>query len=728
MGELKGCFFALEGPTRSGKTFLSDAYDKKIRVFVANELPENPEEDSLYIEVKDPLKALQRLALHHRSSFQLPIVAIMGRIGKTTTKEWIYELIKPNLTVVRSPKSYNSTIGVPLSLLELHEEAHVALIEVGGNDDTEREALLRLIQPTHLLVTQWVTEGFPPLISTQRSSSLLDYLKEIPTVYSAESNLLEGITPLVFDQENALPELNELPLTDMVSKKAACLAIGFAKQWGIKGLDLGRRVSQLKPLAMRLETFLGKNNTVVINDTYNLDMDALRESLEYLHSFGRQRPLGVIIGLDEGALPMKALLEQKIAPFRLDFTFIGLKESLPNELPINSVVLLKGTRRAAMEHYAGALRSHKHQTKLEINVSALKHNISQYKALLSPKTALLVMVKAQSYGSGLDQLFPFFEQQGIAYLGVAYTEEGIALRKKGITLPILVLNPDQDSYASCLEFQLEPCIGTFHQLDTLIRVVIESPKQRIPIHIEIETGMNRLGFSLNELNDVLTACNAQPEVYIQGVFSHFSDADNLEDRSFSERQINAFQKAKQMVEANVSNPVLFHMANSEAMVHYKEAHFNMVRLGLGMFGLSRGEFAKRLQFVLAWKSSISQVKSVRKGDRISYGPGFVASKEMHIAVIPVGYADGFRRALSDGHGWVWIQGQKCFTVGKVCMDMLMVDVSHVSQVSEGDEVVLFDTAATLQDLSDQLGTIPYELMTGISSRVQRVFLSDGSLT
>lgn len=724
IGDFYGCFFALDGPHRSGRTFISEAYDKNIRVFVLSQMPDILKEDCCYIQVNDPLKALQRLAIHHRAKFSFPILAITGRIGKTTTKEWIYELIKQDLKVVRSPKSFNSLIGVPLSLFELHEDAELALIEVGGKDDFERESLLSMVVPTHLLITQSGTEGGAPVFSSSSTSSLKKLLKDIPKVFCGEMISIDEIQFKVFDQKNALPEISQLRLVDKVSQKAASLAIGFVKEWGINGEILASRVSQLTPLSMRLETFVGKNNTLVINDTYNLDLDALNESLIYLHSYERQRPLGVVVGLDQESIGMKELLENRIAPFELDFVFIGLKESLPHQFPENAVILLKGTRKAEMERYAGTLRAQQHQTKLEINLAALRHNVFQYKNLLAPETGLLVMVKAQSYGSGLEELFPFFEQLGLTYLGVAYTDEGINLRKKGISLPILVLNPDQDSYASCIEYQLEPCIGTFKQLDSFIRVVIESPNQRVPIHIEIETGMNRLGFSIKELPEVLAVCNVQPEVYIQGVFSHFSDSDNIKDQQYSLRQIQLFQEAKKIVQLKVTNPVIFHMANSEAIVNYPESHFNMVRLGLGMFGISKGEFQQRLRFVLAWKSVVSQVKSIYKGDRVSYGTGFVAQKNMHIAIIPVGYADGFRRALSDGKGWVWIQGQKCYTIGKVCMDMLMVDVSHLSQVIEGEEVILFNDLSTLMSLSDQLSTIPYELMTGISGRVQRIFLSD----
>jgi alanine racemase len=334
------------------------------------------------------------------------------------------------------------------------------------------------------------------------------------------------------------------------------------------------------------------------------------------------------------------------------------------------------------------------------------------------------MVKAQSYGSGLKRLAEFLEAQGVDYFGVAFTSEGVALRKHGIKLPILVLNPDPESYSECIAYQLEPTIFTFNQLDLFIRVLIEQDINRYPIHVEVDTGMRRLGFEPNEIKSLLEVCQTQPEIYIKGVFSHFVESDEVENRAFSLAQIDRFQAVIRMVKSQISHELLCHMANSEGIVNYPEAHFNMVRLGLGMYGLTNSHIKHQLDPVLAWKSVVSQVKWVKKGESVSYARSFIAEQDLKIAVIPLGYGDGFSRALSNGQGGVTIQGQWCPTVGMICMDMMMVDVSSVPDVKEGDEVVVFDDITSLERLSNLMHTIPYEVMTGISERVHRVYFTE----
>jgi alanine racemase len=430
------------------------------------------------------------------------------------------------------------------------------------------------------------------------------------------------------------------------------------------------------------------------------------------------------VGLDENSLDKKKQIQELIAPYHPDFVFIDLPENLPASVPDGSIVLLKGTRKAGMEKFAARLREQQHQTTLEINLSALRNNLVTFKNRLNAGVKLLAMVKAQSYGSGLKRLAEFLEAQGVDYFGVAFTSEGVALRKHGIKLPILVLNPDPESYSDCIAYQLEPTIFTFNQLDLFIRVLIELDINRYPIHVEVDTGMRRLGFEPNEIKSLLEVCQSQPEIYIKGVFSHFVESEEAENRAFSLAQIERFQTVTRMVKSQISHELLCHMANSEGIVNYPEAHFNMVRLGLGMYGLTNSHIKDQLDPVLAWKSVVSQVKWVKKGESVSYARRFIAEQDLKIAVIPLGYGDGFSRALSNGQGGVMIQGQWCPTVGMICMDMMMVDVSFVSDVKEGDEVVVFDDIPSLERLSNLMHTIPYEVMTGISERVHRVYFTE----
>ena len=480
----------------------------------------------------------------------------------------------------------------------------------------------------------------------------------------------------------------------------------------------------MRRLALRLETFNGKNNSIVINDTYNLDKDAFRFSLEYLAAFGSSRPHCVYVGLDEQQLHKKAELAALMEPFNLDHVFIDLPSRLPTTIPEGAIVLLKGTRKAGMEKFAARLREKQHQTKLEINLSALRNNLVKFKQQISSNVKLLAMVKAQSYGSGLEKLAEFLENQGLDYLGVAYTSEGVALRKYGIKLPILVLNPDPNNYHDCIVYNLEPTIFTFNQLDEFIRMLIESDVNRFPIHVEIDTGMRRLGFEPNEIKSLLEVCQAQPEVFIKGVFSHFVESDDVKDKAFSIRQIERFSMVTDFLKAHLSTNPICHMANSEAILNYPESHFDMVRLGLGMYGFTNSSIQTQMESILAWKSVVSQVKWVEKGESVSYSRSFIAKENMKIAVIPVGYADGFPRALSNGVGKVRIHDQWCPTVGKVCMDMVMVDASAIDNIAEGEEVVIFDSIQSLESLAKDMQTIPYEVMTGISDRVHRVYISE----
>jgi alanine racemase len=718
LGGKNGCFVALKGHFRSGEQFIESAYQKNVRVFISSQIPALIHPDAVYLIVEQPLKALQLIASMHRKTITCPVVAIAGKNGKTTVKEWVYELIKSKFHVVRSPKSYNSQLGVPLSLLELTSDATMGLIEVGISMPGELQALEALIEPTHAIVTSF----FPN--ESALNEELLEFLASTPNAYSGEHHAKLPTHVMRLDQQTANPELKNVVFTDQVSIKSATIAIGFSKQLVHDNGFINEQVSTLRRLALRLETFNGKNNTIVVNDTYNLDLDALKYSLDYLSSFDRTRPHCIYVGLDANSLWMKPQLEAIIQPYNPTHVFIDLPEALPLSIPEGAVVLIKGTRKASMERFAARLRQKQHQTKLEINFSALRNNLVQFKNLLGSEVKLLAMVKAQSYGSGLEHLAGFLEAQGVDYLGVAYTSEGVALRKHGIQLPILVLNPDPESYLDCIEFALEPTIFTFNQLDLFIRTLIESDMERYPIHVEVDTGMRRLGFEPSEIKSLLEVCQAQPEVFVKGVFTHFVEAEETSTRLFSLTQIHRFEEVISLVKKQTNHEILCHMANSEGIVNFPEAHFNMVRLGLGMFGLTNSRLRSALEPVLSWKSVVSQVKGVPKGESVSYSRSFIASEDMKIAIIPLGYADGFSRSLSNGVGGVWIHNRWCATVGRVCMDMLMVDVSQIDEVCEGDEVVIFDSLTRLEQFASQQQTISYEVMTSISDRVHRVYIHE----
>jgi alanine racemase len=731
LGGKQTAFFALTGEFRDGHTFIKAAYEKGVRVFVVSQkcdIKMFPQAHFVFVE--DTLFALQNLAAFHRRKFNYPIIGITGSAGKTTVKEWLYHLLSPSLRIIRSPKSYNSQLGVALSLLELHTDCDLALIEVGISKPGEMARLAEIVQPTLGVLTSFGRAHEENFKSTEEhlTEKLKLFGKTQKTYYPTTINLsLElnkqihglGLKPESFKKELAL-----VPFDDKASLSNAMLAIALAKLLLEDLKVLKERIPMLPQLALRMETFEGINRNTIINDTYNLDLDALTHSLEFQLRVADHRKRIVIIGLDEDNYYKKDEVEKIVKYFQPDQLFILRNNEQLNATFEDSVVLIKGTRKADMQRLAKQYRLKNHKTVVEIDLSAVRHNITVFKKYLHHDTKLLAMVKAQSYGSGVEKMAAFLQQQGVNYLGVAYADEGVELRKQGITLPILVMNAEEDGFEDCINFQLEPAIYSFNQLDTFIKELIFQGQTEYPVHLKIDTGMKRLGFELSELQRVCEILHAQPEIRIKTVYSHLSDADNRRDKRFTEHQIQRFQQGTHLLSQQLNYHFDRHILNSEGIFNYSTAQFEMVRLGIGMYGISSNPMVKtKLQPAIKWLSAISQVKKLTKGETVGYGRTFIAEKETKIAVIPVGYADGFRRSLGHGKGGVFIHETFCSTVGRVCMDMIMVDVTKL-HVKEGDRVEIIGKKQPIEKFAELMGTIPYEVMTGISKRVHRIYLEE----
>ena len=724
-------FFALSGEFRDGHTFIESAYSKGIRTFViSKDIPFDKFPDARFIQVKDTLVALQDLAHFHREKFNYPIIAITGSAGKTTVKEWLYHLLSPTLRISRSPKSYNSQLGVALSLLELQKDSDLALIEVGISKPGEMERLAEIVRPTLGVFTSFGRAHEENFQSTQAHiNEKLRLFTKVQKTYFPNSIHLTSeqqtqIHGVALKPENFQKELSLLPFDDKASVNNALVAIALSKLLLENTKLIKERIPTLPQLALRMETFEGINGNTIINDTYNLDLDALTHSLEFqLRSAGNRKRV-VIIGLDAENSLLKAELERIVEAFKPDFLYIiSQNEQLPQSFE-NSVILIKGTRKANMQRLAKQFRLKNHKTFVEIDLSAVRKNIMVFKSKLQPETKILAMVKAQSYGSGVEKMAHFLEQQGMDYLGVAYTDEGVELRKQGIKLPILVMNAEEDGFEDCINYQLEPAIFSFNQLDQFIKELIFQGQTDFPIHLKLDTGMKRLGFELQDVPRVCEILQAQPEIRVKSVYSHLADADNRRDKRFSEHQIQRFNQAVYTLSQTLNYTFDRHILNSEGVANYPNAQFEMVRMGIGMYGLSSNPTVKqKLKPVMRWISAISQVKILAKGDSVGYGRTFIAEKEMKIAIIPVGYADGFKRSLSNGQGGVFIQDKFCPTVGRVCMDMIMVDVSKL-QVKEGDRVEIIGENQTIEKFAENMQTIAYEVMTSISKRVHRVYLEE----
>ncbi len=729
--EERTVFFALTGEFRNGHAFIESAYSKGIRMFVVSkpvDLDNFPE--AHFIKVKDCLIALQDLAKAHRLQYDYPIIAITGSAGKTTVKEWLYHLLSPSLRVTRSPKSYNSQLGVALSLLEMHADCDVAIIEVGISKPGEMGRLAEIVQPTIGVFTSFGRSHEENFKTTE------EHLKEkLSLFFNVQKTFYPSSIQLTLEQNKTIngvslkPELFKKELAcvsfdDLASRSNALVAIALAKLFLEDTKVLKERISTLPQLALRMETFEGIDSNTIINDTYNLDLDALNHSLEYQMRVANNRKRIVIIGLDEDNYYRKTEVEKIVKAYDPDQLFIIRNNEKLKYSFENSVVLIKGTRKADMQRLAKQFRLKNHKTFVEIDLTGVRHNISMYKSMLNPETKILAMVKAQSYGSGVEKMAAFFEQQGIDYLGVAYADEGVELRKQGIKLPILVMNAEEDGFEDCINYHLEPSIYSFNQLDHFIKELIFQGQTAYPIHLKLDTGMRRLGFEVKDIPQVCEILQAQPEIRVKSVYSHLADSDNRRDKRFTEHQIKQFHQGTHVLNHQLNYHFDRHILNSEGIANYPNAHYDMVRLGIGMYGItSNPTFKQKLQPVLKWLSAISQIKELSKGESVGYSRTFIADKPTKIAIIPVGYADGFRRNLSNGKGGVYIHETFCPTIGRVCMDMIMVDVTKLN-VKEGDKVVIIGGKQTIEKFASQMDTIPYEVMTSISKRVHRVYLEE----
>ena len=725
-------FFALNGGNRSGVSFLADAYKKGVRIFV---IPSTANidylSDTTYFIVKDTLKALQSLAKFHRANFKIPIVAITGSVGKTTIKEWSYHLLKQHFKVVRSPKSYNSQLGVAISLLEINSTHEIALIEAGISRPNEMSSLLDMIQPTIGIFTSFGS-AHAYAFSSMKEHLLEKILlfKTSKTTYFSDSILLESvekqnINGIEVDTESTIaPFIKSIPYQDTASKQNVALAISLAKHFKVENESIHQNLVDLPRLALRLETFDGINGSTIINDTYNLDIDALIHSLEYQRSIASTKRKVAIIAtafLDEKYVTQ---IKEIIASYQLDEVYY--LDTAFYELPIieNSVILIKGSRKSNLEKIIRKFQLKKHKTRLEISLTAIKENLNLLRSYIRKECNLLVMVKASSYGSGAVKIASFLEKNGVNYLGVAYADEGIELRKNGINLPILVMNTEEDSFEDIINYKLEPTIYSFYVLDQFVRTLILLNIEAYPIHLKFDTGMKRLGFDMEDCDQLSEYLLAQPEVYIKSIYSHLADADNLHDNTFSEFQINSFEKITTYFKRILPYKFITHLTNTEGTINFPLAHFDMVRIGIGIYGYSSNEIISgKLIPTMNWKSIISQIKSVKKGQTIGYGKSYVAKKDMKIAIVPVGYADGLKRSLSNRVGHLYVQSIACPIVGNICMDMTMIDITGIS-VEEGMEVEIIGEHQSIMDVAKAAQTIPYEILTSIPLRVHRIYVEN----
>ena len=778
---LKTAFIAINTHKNSGEKYIAQAIEKGIKIIISENFY-SEYEGITWIIVENSVKFLQDLAHYHIENQPIKTIGITGSNGKTIVKEWLYQCLWNEFPTVKSPKSFNSQIGLPISLLQTSEKHQVGIFEVGISKPNEMKTLEEIFSPKIGILTHIGTahssnfENELQLIKEKlilfKNSEIIIYngdneqvCKEIKTQYSDKKLISFGLkthndVKIICDYKDRNQEILVQYFSEKLSFPAnqrdeatltnALAVICILKEFGFTNEKIVEKINNLKAVEMRLESVNGVRNNLIINDSFNLDLDSLIIAYQFINQYNRDEKTLVLSDIfdvknDDVSLYHKVaeitnqqnfkqifLVGNQISRFQEKFnaktyTFSTTKELLESQ-QLNSIenqlILLKGARIFEFEKIKSHLELQKHDTVLEINLNAILHNINVHKSLLKPETKMCAMVKAYSYGLGGYEIAEFLQHHHIDYLGVAYADEGVDLRKNGITTPILVMNPEQGSYDVIIDYNLEPEIYSLRVLELFAnQLQLKGIQQKYPIHIKVETGMHRLGFKEHEIDELVENLKKY-NVKVASIFSHLSSADVPEEDDYTMEQIHTFQRVSSKISEALGYQPIRHILNTAGITYYSDYQFEMVRIGIGMVGISANpKVKKQLQSAVTFKTVISQISEVKQGDSIGYNRKYKAEKDTRIATIPVGYADGIPRLIGNKKGFVGIQNQKVSIVGNICMDMLMVDLQNI-KAKEGDEVIIFNGNPTLEEFSGYCQTIPYEVLTSISRRVKRIYIKD----
>lgn len=773
-----GIFFALQGAQIDGHSFIQNAYEKGIRNFVVSKIPDYVP-DAAFLVVNDPLQALQQWAAYHRKQFDYPVVGITGSNGKTIVKEWLYQLLYKKIKLIRSPKSYNSQIGVALSVLEMMPGIDLSIIELGISQPGEMEKIAGIAQPDIAVITnigeahaqffldrkQHIAEKskiaaeaeviiFPSedeeLYTHLKSEYLQRKLITFGNGEKADIQLIDVKNSHLFFRNEENNYSFPFPFSDeaSVANALTCLAVLKALNFDLNSFS--DDLKDLTPVEMRLEIKEGEENMIIVNDAFNSDLSSIPIALNVLNQQTRpgktliltdilqNRQKGEELYTEVGNwvnaydIQKVILIGEEISEYSEKFNnhLISFPdtEAFLNHFSAadfqGEAVLLKGARKFRLEQISKKFESKSHDTILEVNLQHLLENINYFRSHLEPKTKLMCMVKAFGYGTGGFEVAQALSAHHVDYLGVAYADEGAELRRKGIRKPIMVMNPEQSSYDTIIENDLEAEIYSLRVLEKFTLKLIEKGiKTSYPVHIKLNTGMNRLGFKTDEIKDLIENLADNPYVKVISVFSHLATSDVPAEIDFVHRQVKGFYEMYERIAFNLGYQPLRHILNSAGILNFPDYQMDMVRLGIGMYGVAPSiEHKKHLKTVVTFKTVISQITELTEGETVSYGRTFRADKPMRIATLPVGYADGIKRVLSN-KGRVSVKGKPAQITGTVCMDMIMVDITDID-CREGDEVIIFGDFPTLEEYAQNCGTITYEILTSISSRVKRVYLKE----
>ena len=789
-------FFALVTKRNSGACYIEDLYHRGVRNFVLAQdekelinkvTSENIYADANFLIVKSPLKALQKLVEKHRLQFNIPVVAITGSNGKTIVKEWVHQLLSPSKIVVRSPRSYNSQIGVPLSVWQMEERSEVAIIEAGISQMGEMEALYNIIKPTIGVLTNIGGAHQKNFNSLQdKCMEKLSLFKDCDVIiYNGDDELVSECVshsvlstreiawsrkdmekPLYISRVEQKDDFTEIdysylglqnsftiPFVDEASIENALHSLAVALYLIISPEQIAEQMAHLEPVAMRMEVKKGKNDCLIINDSYNSDLASLDIALDFLYRRsqmkGLKRTLVLSDILDTGQntsalyhrvshlvksrkidriIGVGPKISSSEARFLIEKEFypdtLSLLEAIEDEQTTfqHEAVLIKGARKFRFDLISDLLEEQVHETILEVDLKAMIDNLNFYRGMLQSTTKVICMIKASAYGAGSYEIAKTLQEHRVDYLAVAVADEGYELRKVGITSPIIIMNPEFSSFKTMFNYALEPEVYSFHLLEALIKAAKKEGVTNFPIHIKIDTGMHRLGFAPSDISRLVEFLKTQDAVIPRSVFSHFVGSDSKEFDDFTQNQINVFNEAAAQLQKNFSHKILKHICNSAAIERFPEAQFDMVRLGIGLYGVNPIDNSI-LHNVSTLKTTILQIREVEEGDTIGYSRKGKITRKSKIAAIPIGYADGISRGLGNGIGYCLVNGKKAPYVGNICMDVCMIDVTDI-KCKEGDSVIIFGGELPITILSDSLNTIPYEILSNVSKRVKRVYYQE----
>ncbi|NDP27199.1 MAG: bifunctional UDP-N-acetylmuramoyl-tripeptide:D-alanyl-D-alanine ligase/alanine racemase [Flavobacterium sp.] len=769
-------FFALVGPNNDAHIYISNLIEKGVQNFVVTHIPEGLSSKARFLVVENTLEALQEYAAYHRSLFKFPVFGLTGSNGKTIVKEWLNFLLSPDFNIIRSPKSYNSQVGVPLSVISINDKHNLGIFEAGISKMNEMEKLETIIRPTIGIITNIGSahdEGFEDLekkikekLKLFKHSKLLIYQKNKVVDALIESKIKAFswsysdktadvfVTKKAIDDKTILQIRNgkdnfeiRIPFQDEASIENAVTCLMVLLSFKYDKTTIQNRMQWLYPVEMRLKVKTGINNTTLIDDSYSSDFQSLKIALDFLESqkqyknktlilsdifqsglsndelyskvaqLIKNNKINRVIGIGETITAYKhkfinCVTFKTTSDFFLNFNYLNF---------VNETILIKGARHFQFEEIVAALEEKTHETVLEINLNSISHNLSFFKSKLKPTTKMMVMVKAFGYGSGGFEIAKLLEHHKVDYLGVAFADEGISLKNAGITLPIMVLNPETTSFSAIIQYQLEPEIYSLKGLNAFLKIAEKRKLKHFPIHIKLDTGMHRLGFEEGNLDELIAILKDNKFVAVKSILSHMATSDDLEHQEFAHSQMDLFEKLSSKLMRELQIKPIRHILNTSGISNFPQAQYDMVRLGIGLYGVSNDvEEQKYLENVGTLKSIISQIRTIQAGESVGYGRRFVADKPTQIATIPIGYADGISRHWGNGVGFVTINNKKATIVGSICMDMLMVDITEIN-CKEGDSAIIFGESPTVTFMANQLQTIPYEILTSISQRVKRIF-------